>query len=85
MAKAIRRGHCSALWSPRVKHAEHTLSTLPAADDPETGGSAVPFSSNFCFFLDGLVEEDEDALEEESSEVDDDDRWLLLTGVAIRT
>ena len=82
VAKAIRRGHCKALWSPRVKHAEHTLSTLPAADDPEAGGSAVPFASNFCFFLAGVEEEDEDALEEE---VDDDDRWLLLTGVAIRT
>ena len=82
MANAFRRGHCSALWLPRVKHAEHTLSTLPAADDPETGGSAVPFSSNFCFFLAGVEEEDEDAMEEAG---DDDDRWLLHTGVAIRT
>ena len=58
------------------------MSTLPAADDPEAGGSAVPFASNVCFFIAGVEEEDEDAMEEE---VDDDDRWLLHTGVAIRT
>ena len=57
----------------------------PPPMTPKPVALSFPFSSNFCFFLAGLVEEDEDALEEESSEVDDDDRWLLLTGVAIRT
>ena len=41
------------------------MSALPAADDPETGGPTFPFSSDFCFFHDGLDEDDEDESEED--------------------